>query len=163
MEKFIFDNFEKFNWKVSRFLNRSQFGNYKTYIVVINIENIEEIPESKKFEIDTVIANSFRPTDTIFKAAGDLYIAAINTNSVVSVSIIENRIKRRLENLMEDKLKVIIGWALAPFESQDFLSLLKLAYNKILENKRSKENVKNSSEIFYNSFPYERISSTIQN
>jgi hypothetical protein len=163
MEKFIFDNFEKFNWKVSRFLSRSQFGNYKTYIVVINIENIEEIPESKKSEIDKVIANSFRPTDTIFKAAGDLYIAAINTNSVVSVSIIENRIKRRLENFMEDKLKVIIGWALAPFESQDFISLLKLAYNKILENRRSKENVKNSSEIFYNSFPYERISSTIQN
>lgn len=126
------ENYELFHSKVLRLIERSRFSKEKLYLLLVKFMPSET---AKFFARDIVnsVVNSFRPNDPIHKFSDELFVVAVTTTASIPIEIFEIRLKNKIRQFYINKVNFLLSFAIAPYESTSYLSLLKIAHNRLKE------------------------------
>lgn len=129
------EDYERFLFKVNRLIKRSQFSREKLYLLLLNF-----FPEpAVKLHSDSIVnllVNSFRPLDPICKFSDNTYAVAVSSTTSIPVEIFESRLMNQKEKLLLKDLNFLLSFAISPYESTNFLNLLKIAHSRMVEKKK---------------------------
>jgi len=134
------EDYELFHSKVLRLIKRSRFSKEKLYLLLIKF-----MPSTaaKFFARDIVnsVVNSFRPNDPIHKFSDELFAVAVTTTASIPVEIFEVRLEKKLRQFYIHKVNFLLSFAIAPYESTNYLSLLKIAHNRLKEKQNAQTEI----------------------
>ncbi len=129
------EDYELFLLKVNRLIKRSKFSKEKMYLLLLRF-----FPESAlglySDSIVELLVNSFRPIDPICKFSDSTYAVAISTAGSIPVEIFESRLNSQKKKYFLKNLNFLVSYAISPYESTNFLNLLKIAHNRMMEKKK---------------------------
>ena len=132
------EDYELFLLKVNRLIKRSKFSKEKMYLLLLRFFPELEL-ELFSDTLAELLVNSFRPIDPICKFSSSTYAVAISTATSIPVEIFESRLKAQKEKYSLENLNFIVSYAISPYESTNFLNLLKVAYNRMVERRNELE------------------------
>lgn len=130
------EKYELFHSKVLRLIKRSKFSTEKLYLLLIKFAPSEATNYFSE-EITESIINSFRPIDPICKFSNDLFLVAVTTTVSVPIEIFESRLEKKLKSFYVRNVKFFLSFAISPYESTNYLSLLKIAHNRLKEKQNT--------------------------
>jgi len=132
------EKYELFHSKVLRLIKRSKFSKEKLYLLLIKFVPLETVNYFSKEVAESVI-NSFRPNDPICKFSNDLFLVAVITTASIPIEIFESRLEKKLRSFYIRNIKFSLSFAISPYESTNYLSLLKIAHNRLKEKQSIKD------------------------
>ena len=132
------EDYELFLVKVNRLIKRSNFSKEKMYFLLFRFFP-ESALELYSDSIAELLVNSFRPIDPICKFSDSTYAVAISSASPIPIEIFESRLNKQKKKHSLKDLNFIVSYAISPYESTNFLNLLKIAHNRMVEKKKELE------------------------
>ncbi len=132
------EDYELFLFKVNRLIKRSRFSKEKMYLLLLKFFP-EAAAKLYSNSIVELLANSFRPLDPICKFSDTTYAVAVSSTVSIPVELFESRLRKQKEKLHLNDLNFLLSFAISPYESTNFLNLLKIAHSRMEERKKRVE------------------------